>query len=79
MSEATPLKKQGQARLESIEDKIDRRKQTLEKYNEKIREQKGAAASFHEIDSIGKKTISGNISMTPQGGKRSGEKRIKGF
>ena len=57
---------QEQARLESIEDKIDRRKQTLEKYNEKIREQKGAAASFHEIDSIGKKTISGNISMTPQ-------------
>ena len=55
-----------QARLESIEDKIDRRKQTLEKYNEKIREQKGAAASFHEIDSIGKKTISGNISMTSQ-------------
>ena len=54
---------QEQARLESIEDKIDRRKQTLEKYNEKIREQKGAAASFHEIDSIGKKTISGNISM----------------
>ena len=57
---------QEQARLESIEDTIDRRKQTLEKYNEKIREQKGAAASFHEIDSIGKKTISGNISMTPQ-------------
>ena len=57
---------QEQARLESIEDKIDRRKQTLEKYNEKIREQKGVAASFHEIDSIGKKTISGNISMTPQ-------------
>ena len=38
---------QEQARLESIEDKIDSRKQTLEKYNEKIREQKGAAASFH--------------------------------
>ena len=37
---------QEQARLESIEDTIDRRKQTLEKYNEKIREQKGAAASF---------------------------------
>ena len=46
---------QEQARLESIEDKIDRRKQTLEKYNEKIREQKGVAASFHEIDSIGKR------------------------
>ena len=29
---------QEQARLESIEDTIDRRKQTLEKYNEKIRE-----------------------------------------
>ena len=57
---------QGQTRLKSIDDKIDRRKQTLEKYNEKIREQKGIAASFHEIDSIGKKTISGNISMTPQ-------------
>ena len=57
---------QEQARLESIEDKIDRRRQTLKKYNEKIGEQKGAAASFHEIDSIGKKTISGNISMTPQ-------------
>ena len=57
---------QEQARLESIEDKIDKKKQTLEKYNEKIREQKGAAASLHEIDSIGKKTISGNISMTPQ-------------
>lgn len=57
---------QEQARLESIEDKIDRRKQTLEKYNEKIQEQKGVVASFYEIDSIGKKTISGNISMTPQ-------------
>ena len=55
-----------QARLESIEVKIDKKKQMMEKYNEKIREQKGAAASFHEIDSIGKKTISGNISMTPQ-------------
>ena len=44
-----------------------------------VRHGNGVPASFHEIDSIGKKTISGNISMTPQGGKRSGEKRIKGF
>ena len=29
---------QEQARLESIEDKIDKKKQTLEKYNERIRE-----------------------------------------
>ena len=35
---------QEQARLESIEDKIDKKKQTMEKYNEKIREQKGATA-----------------------------------
>lgn len=55
---------QAQARLESIEEKIDKKKQTLEKYNEKIQEQKGVVASFYEIDSIGKKTISGNISMT---------------
>ena len=57
---------QEQARLESIEGKIDKKKQTLEKYNEKIQEQKGVVASFYEIDSIGKKTISGNISMTPK-------------
>ena len=49
--------------MESIEDKIDKKKQPLEKYNERIREQKGAAASLHEIDSIVKKTISGKISM----------------
>lgn len=57
---------QDQARLESIEEKIDKKKQTLEKYNEKIQEQKGVVASFYEIDSIGIKTISGNISMTPK-------------
>ena len=57
---------QEQARLESIEGKIDKKKQRLEKYNEKIQEQKGVVASFYEIDSIGKKTISGNISMTPK-------------
>ena len=57
---------QEQARLESIEEKIDKKKQTLEKYNEKIQEQKGVVASFYEIDSIGIKTISGNISMTPK-------------
>ena len=49
--------------MESIEDKIDKKKQPLEKYNERIREQKGAATSLHEIDSIVKKTISGKISM----------------
>lgn len=38
----------------------------MEKYDRKIREQKGAAASFYEIDNIGKKTISSNTSMTPQ-------------
>ena len=57
---------QEQARLESIEGKIDKKKQTLEKYNEIIQEQKGVVASFYEIDSIGKKAISGNISMTPK-------------
>lgn len=59
---------QESARLEMLEAQVEKKEQQLQKIEQKTRIQKTAAISLAEIDSMGRKTFTGKLELTPQEG-----------
>lgn len=59
---------QESARLEMLEAQVEKKEQQLQKIEQKTRIQKTAAISPAEIDSMGRKTFTGKLELTPQEG-----------
>ena len=57
---------QEEKRLDALDAKLEKKEQALAKATEKLKTAKGAILTVQEIEEIGKKTITGNISMSPQ-------------
>ena len=54
------------SRLEALETKVEKKEQQLENITQKTKIKKSQAATFDEIDSMGRKTFTGKIEFTPQ-------------
>ena len=54
------------ARLEALESKVEKKEQQLENITQRTKIKKSQAATFDEIDSMGRKTFTGKIELTPQ-------------
>ena len=59
---------QESARLEMLEAQVEKKEQQLQKIEQKTRIQKTAAIFLAEIDSMGRKTFTGKLELTPQEG-----------
>ena len=55
-----------QERLESLEAQTEKKEQQLQKIEQKTKVKKSQAATFDKIDSMGRKTFTGKIELTPQ-------------
>ena len=55
-----------QERLAALEHQVEKREKVLQKVEQKIVVQKGTAATFAEIDSMGRKTLMGKIEFSQQ-------------
>ena len=53
------------ARLEALETKVEKKEQQLEHITQRTKIKKSQAATFDEIDSMGRKTFTGKIEFTP--------------
>ena len=54
------------ARLEVLEAQAEKKEQQLQRIEQKTKVKKSQAATFEEIDSMGRKTFTGKIELTPQ-------------
>lgn len=54
------------ARLEVLETQVEKKEQQLQKIDQKTKSKKSQAATFEEIDRMGRKTFTGKIELTPQ-------------
>ena len=59
---------QESARLEVLEAQVEKKEQQLQKIEQKTRVQKTTAVTLAEIDSMGRKTFTGKLELTPQEG-----------
>ena len=55
-----------QERLEVLEHQVEKKEKVLQKVELKIEVQKGTAATFAEIDGMGRKTLLGKVEFSPQ-------------
>ena len=55
-----------QERLAALEHQVEKKEKVLQKVEQKIVVQKGTAATFAEIDSMGRKTLTGKIEFSQQ-------------
>ena len=55
-----------QERLEVLEVQTEKKEQQLQRIEQKTKVKKSQAATFDEIDSMGRKTFTGKIEFTPQ-------------
>ena len=55
-----------QERLAVLEHQVEKKEQTLQRIEQKIEVQKGTAATFAEIDGMGRKTLMGKMEFSPQ-------------
>ena len=54
------------ARLEVLEDQTEKKEQQLQRIEQKTKVKKSQAATFEEIDSMGRKTFTGKVELTAQ-------------
>ena len=59
---------QESARLESLETQVEKKEQQLQKIEQKTRVLKSTTVTLAEIDSMGRKTFTGKLELTPQEG-----------
>ena len=59
---------QESARLQSLEAQVEKKEHQLQKIEQKTRVQKTTAVTLAEIDSMGRKTFTGKLELTPQEG-----------
>ena len=55
-----------QERLAVLEHQVEKKEKVLQKVEQKLEVQKGMAATFAEIDSIGRKTLMGKVELSQQ-------------
>ena len=58
--------RQEAARLEALEAQVEKKEQQLESITQKTKVKKSQAATFEEIDSMGRRTFTGKIELTAQ-------------
>ena len=58
------------ARLEVLESQVEKKAQLLHKIEQKTKVKKSQAATFEEIDSMGRKTFTGKLELSAQEGNR---------
>ena len=71
--------KQETARLEALEVQTGKKEQQLQKIEQKTKVKKVQAATFDEIDSMGRKTFTGKLELTSQEGDRLKELAKRGI
>ena len=67
------------ARLEALEAQTEKKEQQLQKIEQKTKVKKVQAATFDEIDSMGRKTFTGKLELTSQEGDRLKELAKRGI
>ena len=67
------------ARLEALETQVEKKEQQLQKIEQKTKVQKTVAATFSEIDSVGRKTFTGKLELTPNEGEMLKDLAKKGI
>ena len=67
------------ARLEALEAQVEKKEQQLQKIEQKTKIKKAQAATFDEIDSIGRKTFTGKLELSAQEGDRLKELAKRGI
>ena len=67
------------ARLEALEAQTEKKEQLLQKIEQKTKVKKVQAATFDEIDSMGRKTFTGKLELTSQEGDRLKELAKRGI
>ena len=60
----TPFRKSG--RLAALEHQVEAKEKILQKVEQKIEVQKGTAATFAEIDNMGRRTLMGKVEFSQQ-------------
>ena len=66
-------------RLEALETQVEKKEQQLQKIEQKTKIKKSQAATFEEIDSMGRKTFTGKLELTAQEGDRLKELAKRGI
>ena len=67
------------ARLEILESQVEKKEQQLQKIEQKTKVKKVQAATFDEIDNMGRKTFTGKLELTSQEGDRLKELAKRGI
>ena len=67
------------ARLEVLETQVEKKEQQLQQIEQKTKVQKTVAATFSEIDSMGRKTLTGKLELTPKEGEMLKDLAKKGI
>ena len=67
------------ARLEVLESQVEKKEQQLQQIEQKTKVQKTVAATFSEIDSMGRKTFTGKLELTPTEGEMLKDLAKKGI
>ena len=67
------------ARLETLEAQTEKKEQQLQKIEQKTKAKKAQAATFDEIDSMDRKTITGKLELSAQEGDRLRELAKRGI
>ena len=67
------------ARLEVLETQVEKKEHQLQQIEQKTKVQKTVAATFSEIDSMGRKTFTGTVELTPKEGERLKKLAKKGM
>ena len=67
------------ARLEVLETQVEKKEQQLQQIEQKTKVQKAVAATFSEIDNMGRKTFTGKLELTPKEGEMLKDLAKKGI
>ena len=67
------------ARLKVLETQVEKKEQQLQQIEQKTKAQKTVAATFSEIDSMGRKTFTGKLELTPKEGEMLKDLAKKGI